>query len=320
MSIAGFFASGVWSVVFGLLFLVMAVFLVYFLAIVEGGWEKIIGTVFFFLGIVFCIWGFFFSMTHRVVPVNERGIVYDATTGSIVGEPRGSGLTSIPFFGSRIVTFPASINYQACQDFTPSVKGGYEVKLTTCFYIDASQVDWVLQFKRYNQFEVAKILEIWRNQVAPNVAGAMKEYTPQQLTYERDTISQVILKSVKPWFDKEGIPVNSVSLVNWDFTNKDVSAAFDQTILANTKQAQEQALFDASKVKRDRELFEADTRVQVANRVATGQKDAMQVLGIKSEEGVLQWFMLQWLQGLPTPPGNLILSLGEKLPVAVPTK
>jgi hypothetical protein len=208
-----------------------------------------------------------------------------------------------------------------CQNFTPSVKGGYEVKLTTCFYIDASNIDWAIQFKKYNNPDVNKIVEVWGNQIAPSIAGVVKDYTPQQLTYEREAISKGIFKSVQSWFESEGIVLRSAQFVNWDFTNKDVGAAFDQTILANTKQAQEQALFEAAKVRRDRELFEADTRVQVANRVATGQKDAMQVLGIKSEESVLQWFMIQWLQGLPTPPANLILSLGGgSLPVAVPTK
>lgn len=165
MSIAGFFASGVWSVIFGLLLLVFIVLALYSLAVVDGLVEKPIAGGFFLLLTGLSLWGFIFSMTHRVIQVNERAMVYDTTSGSIVGGMRDSG------------------------------------------------------------------------------------------------------------------------------------------------------------IKRDRELFEADTRVQVANRVATGQKDAMQTLGIKSEEGVLQWFMIQWLQALPNPPANLPLSLGgEKIVPAVSTK
>lgn len=236
---------------------------------------------------------FLHAATNVVVGPNDRAVVVESTTGQVIGDVRTPGLTGVPLFGPQVITFPGAQNLEVCNDFTPSVKGGYGVKLTTCFYFNAGSVDWVTQFKRYNRYSFDALKAAWFNQLSPLVAEVVKNVTPQQLTAERGSVAELMLSTMQPWFKKEGILVNSMSLPNWDFSNADVARVFDQTIVAQTAQAQEQAKFDAAQITRKTELYVVETQ----QLVAAEQWKALNALGITTEAGRLEWVKLQWLVG-----------------------
>lgn len=301
MSILGFIANFWWA----LAFFVLAIgCFVWFLIALFGSFDRnnrdagrlaqaiiaVVATLFFVM-----MW--YFSATHAVVPMYTSAVVVDKTTSKIVGNVREPGLLEVPLLGSAVYYYPAATNAERCEDFTPSVKGGYEVSLKLCFYLNADKVDWPNQISRYNRPDWDNLWAAWANQLAPLVAKGIKDSPPQDLTNKRDTVSDSIKSNVAGFFETEKVPLNSLSLRNWKFTNPDMQKEFDKTLIAQTQSATEQAGLDAAVIARQRELYVADTDVQKANKMAEGQRTAMKTLGISSEDGVIHWLTIQWLLG-----------------------
>ncbi len=312
MSVLGWLANG-WAatlfIILGLVSFVLTLWMAitYFDQYANKRKRVILAVVFLLSTFLFGL-GSHFSLTHRVIPFNQQGIVLDKTTGSIVGSMRESGLTTRPILSSEVKKFPAGTQQEVCWDFLPSVKGGYEVKLTTCFYLDLSRVDWVEHVTEYNTFNFETIKAAWGNQLAPKVAEAVKEYTPANLTAERGAVVKSINTETGSWFEAEQVPLVRVSLAFWDFTNPEVAKAFDDTVVAQTLSAKEQAEFDAAAIERQTKNYKADTDIQVLEKLTRGQLDAMRSLGIESEDAVIRFLTLQWLLSLERPPENLIIS------------
>jgi hypothetical protein len=138
---------------------------------------------------------------------------------------------------------------------------------------------------------------------------------------ERDAVSSAVYDNVNPWFSNEGITLNRVSLKDWDFTNKDVGKAFDETIVAQTLQAQAQAKYDAAIVERKQQLYIAETQGLVMKQLAQDQYEAMRKLGVISEDSVIRWLTIQWLKNLDKTPNNVIVNTGgNAVPVTVGTQ
>jgi hypothetical protein len=309
--IMGFFANTLWTWAFPILALVFLVIAAWrFLGgdsrygITKGRVAQ--GAVFLLLGLV-CIAGYFFSATHGVVPVNRKALVVNVATGQVVDGVRDSGLTTLPLWTGRVHTFHGGTDEQV---FTPSVQGGYEVLVTTCFFIDLSEVDWLDQYSRYAT-GYDGLLGVWKNQLAQYVAFAIKEYKPQQLTEDRNEVAEGIETQVRPWFRSEKIPLSRVYLANWDFTNEKVGEAYDQTIIAQTQQIVAEAEYDAAETRRKTAEYEAET----ANLVVTSRtevlKEALDELEIDSEEWVIQYLTIQWLREVdPASLRSIVLNVG----------
>jgi hypothetical protein len=317
MNFLGFLASG-WIAWVAFLIAIVVIFVIIW-RLMEGG---LISAGIMAVVEIFLIWVFIFGNTHRVVPLNHKGVVIDRTVGNIIGATRNSGLTNVPFFGSTLYLFPSASNQQVCYDFTPSVKGGYEVKMNVCFYIDMSKMNWVKQIERYNQYDYNNLVKVWIAQVSPKVAESIKEFMPADLTGQRAKVSQTILHATEEWFDSENMKLNNVAVANWNFTNPAVSQAYDQTVIAQTAQMRAQAELDAAK-----------TKLEAIQTMAEGQSVALKKLGIVGENATVQWLYLQYLQGLNATPivvvnsgsGNSspivgVNTEGQPLPTAEPKK
>jgi hypothetical protein len=271
------------------------------------------------LAITLCLFAFV-CHTHRVVGVNERAIVINRWSGQIVGDTRPSGTTTIPFLSGRVLSYPAEKSHEKCDDFTPSVQGGYEIKTHICFYFDASTVDWVNQFRRYNQSYTALSQGPWKNQLSPQVALATRNYIPSDLTNQRDKVTQDLFTTTGAWFKGEGITLNSIVLQNWDFTDAKIRDQYNQTIASqNQTLVYEQQLVAAQK-QRDLQLYQQETKNEVLAAAARGELAYLNSLGVTDPDTIARILTIQYLQNLPTPPQNVILSTGGNVPPSAPTK
>lgn len=315
----GFFANTFWTVAFPCLAGVLGVIGLLLVASEDRARGKAISGLFCWVLTVVCIFGFVFSATHGVIGVNKRAVVVSWATGSIVNETRSPGLTSLPFATGRILIFNGGTSEQVCYDFTPSVLGGYEVRMKTCFLLNLRAVDWVAQYSKYAT-GYGDTVAIWGNQLAQYVAVAVKEYRPQDLTAKRDEVTDKIKTSTAPWLENEGIPVAGVALANWDFSNAQVAKAYDDTVIAQTRVMVAQADYNAAVTQRDVDTFRADTANMVLASRTTALLDAVKRLGITSDQAKVDYLTLQWLAGVsPSDLRSIILNMGtEQVQPAVP--
>jgi hypothetical protein len=247
---------------------------------------------------IFFIWAFLFGQTHALVAPNKTMLVVNRSTGLPVGGLRQPGITSIPLWTSLRYVYPSQSEYQWCPVFTPSIKNGVGVTMTICFTIDASQIDWLEQFQRYNGNE-AVVTTAWQNALQDQVAIAVSIYESRDLTNQRNVVTDAILTQLKPWFVPHGITVKQIGLKDWSFTSEAMNIAYEQAQLAQTK-------IDVANA----ELQAAQIQVQTAKI----RRDACTAAGLTSEAACLQYLQLQWLAGLPQAPANLVVSLGGSAP------
>ena len=300
MDLMGFLANGVCAWISLVLCLIAVVSAIAFIMNDDIGKSNLVGSAFFGMFALLFIFEFFFGNTHQVIPLNYKAVVVDSTTGKIVGDTRSSGMTDFPFFGSSLYKFPSATNQNICKDFTPSVQGGYEVKINICFYVDTSNADWVTQIKKYNKYEYEELVNLWIPQIAPKIAESVKDYIPADLTGKRAEVSAKLLENTKAVFAKENLVLNNVALTNWDFTNPEVAKAYDQTVVARTAQMKAQAELDASQ-----------TSLKALEVMSEGQSLSLKKLGISGENAVVQWLYLQWLQKSNTTPVVVVNSGGN---------
>jgi len=263
---------------------------------------------------IFLVWAFIFSGTHRVVPVNSIAILENTMAGKIENTLQ-SGLVETPFIGYELHMFPAVQNLQICNEFTPSVKGGYGVKTNICFYINSSAVDWKAQVKSYNSWDTNALVGAWYNQVAGIVGDTIKEYSPADLTGNKLAISELLYGKVNPKFNQLGVQLNSVQFMNWDFQSAEMSAEYDKTITAQTQSIQAEAELARAEVERKTRMYKQDTEILAMTQWVEAQKKQMELLELESEEAKLDWLKLQWLRENPN--STVIVTMGNSSNVLV---
>lgn len=287
----------------GIAFLIWAIFL---FAEKENGTAGITG----FIGLVFIVGGTWFQ-THRIVPVNHVGVSRSTFSQDLQGlhEP---GIASKPFFGS-MYQYPASTRYEKCEQYTPAIKGSYGIVLDLCFYYNTGQVDWLEEIYSTGSLNAGSIMGVWRNSIVGDVARSIKKYTPEALSDNRAEVERAIFENVSPWFDERGVPLTGISFKNWDFASAEVAKAFDESIVSQRRITEQTALYEAAKISRDRETFEAETARLVAER----QKEALNTLGLSGQAAVdYLWIKLLGEQGKA--PDVLILNGTSNVPVSIP--
>lgn len=266
---------------------------------------------------ILLIIGWIYSVGHRLVPLNSSALIIDNTTSTVVGDLRPAGLTTKPFWSASMVIFPANKVYEWCPDFTPSTVGTYEVKVTVCMYIDASQTDWKRQYlSRRGGTNV--IFPAIQNTIAEKVALVVKKYKPLELTTKRDEVSLDLFNITKEMLADEKLPLVRVSLKNWDFTNANVRAAFDEAVISQTLIDKAQADYAAAEVERKAQEYRANTANLISSNLADGYATSCKKLGITQENLMLNCVSTLWLAGLKNPPANLVVGVGQNPSVAIP--
>lgn len=251
-------------------------------------------------------------VTHDQVPSQYVGVTKSVVSQRLEG-PFQAGIISRPFFGS-IYTYPASSNMERCEVFTPAIKGSYGITAEICFYVDASSIDWLAEVNKTGTFDANAIMGTWRNNVVGDVAKTVKPFTPEELNDKRDVVEADIFEKVNPWFAERGIVLNNVSFKNWDFTSPEVAAAFDTSIVSQRKITEQAALLEAAKIAREREVYEANTALFVAE----SQKRSLETLGLEGSDAV-NYLWIKALSDGQKVPDVVILGAGG-VPVTVPIK
>jgi hypothetical protein len=246
--------------------------------------------------------------THRIVPTQYAGIGKNSFTQKLSG-PYPSGIAPKPFFGS-MYQYPASSALERCEQYTPAIKGSYGITLDLCLYYDAGNVNWVKEVNRTGSLGADRIMAVWRNSIVGDVARSVKDFTPEALSDNRSEIEQAIFENISPWFKERGVPLTRVSFKNWDFTSEEVAKSFDASIVSQRKITEQTALFEAAKVSRKREEYEAETARLVAER----QKDSLTLLGLQGDAAVQYLWIKALTESNKTPD---VLILGTNAPIAI---
>lgn len=275
--------------------------------LIEGG---IVSTIVLFvisLVVACCGW---WLQTHRIIPTQYVGVTRATFSQELDGLYQ-SGMVTKPFFGT-VYNFPSSSNYERCEQYTPAIKGSYGITIDLCFYYDAGNIDWLAEINKVGSLDANSIMSIWRNNVVGDVARSVKEYTPEALSDNRSEVENAIFENVLPWFNERGIPLLRVSFKNWDFTSDEVAKSFDASIVSQRKITEQTALFEAAKISREREKYEAET----SKLVAEWQKEALDVLGFEDKAAV-EYLWIKMLSEQGKTPDVLILGTSN-VPVSIP--
>jgi hypothetical protein len=263
------------------------------------------------VSLIALIIGVWFQM-HRIIPTQHVGVSRSTFSQKLYGLHQ-AGLITKPFFGS-VYEYPASSSFQRCEKYTPAIKGSYGITIDLCFYYDTGHVDWLAEINKTGNLKDDSIMSVWRNSVVGNVAKSVKEYTPEALSDNRAEVEQTIFENVEPWFTERNIPLVRVSFKNWEFTSPQVAENFDASIVSQRKITEQMALFEAAKISRDREKYEAET----AKLVAEWQRVALDELGLEGQTAIdYLWIKMLTEQGKS--PDVLILGTSN-IPVSIPLK
>lgn len=271
----------------------------------EGG----MAITLFLISVIVAVPGIWMQ-THRIVPTQHVGVSRSTFSQELDGL-YPAGIMRKPFFGS-VHLYPASSDNERCERYTPAIKGSYGITLDLCYYYDAGNVDWLKEINRTGSLKADYIMSVWRNSVVGDVARSVKDYTPEALSDNRAGVELAIFENVLPWFTERGVPLVRVSFKNWDFTSEDVAKSFDNSIVSQRKITEQTALFEAAKISRERELYEAETAKQVAER----QKESLNLLGLEGDAAV-QYLWIKVLSESNKTPDVLILG-GGNVPISIP--
>lgn len=292
----------------GVLWILFAIaFVAVIWAILDGdnGTRVFVGVV-----AVVLLFGALYAQTHTIVPTQSVGISRNSLSQELSQE-LPPGLQSKPFFG-RIYTFPSSTATEYCTQYNPSLKGSYGVNVDLCYYINTENVNWRNEVESTGSLDSNFIWNVWRNSVVSRVAEAIKTYTPEQVSENRDVVEAKIFENVTPWFNDRGVTVSTVSLVNWDFTSDTVAATFDESIVSQRKITEQAALLEAAKLSRERQLYESDTALQVA----LAQQEMLNNLGFVGQDAInYLWITLYKEQ--ETAPNMVIVPSGVDASISV---
>lgn len=252
--------------------------------------------------------GWFVTGTNIVVSANTAVLVINQSSGQPEPYLRHPGIQGVPMFFRDTLEFPYRSDWQWCPSFSPSVRGGAGVNEKICFTIDATQVDWVSQYRRYGG-GVDTVTGNWQNELTQGVADATALYVPRELTDSRDKVVKSIKDQTEDRWVFLGVIVKSISLVNWEFTDAALKTAYDNAFLSQTKVDQANFDLQAAQVEQQTSGVQADTQVQVAQKLANGHVIACKTAGMTTPELCIAYLQIIWLNDQK--PSNLVVSVGN---------
>ncbi len=230
-----------------------------------------------------------YSLTHVVIPINNKGLVINTNTQTIDGEDRPSGVVSIPLMGAKVLTFPSVASYRPCEDETPAIAQSVAVTMTICYSSDASQINWKQQFLRQGEETAEKMFGKWHTLRSQTVSQAVGAVTTTDLTTDIVGVGKKIFEKAVLVFQAEGVPLNGVVVQFWDFANKEAGKIID------TKTADARADIEKAKLEREAALVRAQTSNDVMLKQTEGISKALDVLGIVDSQSRAKVFELRML-------------------------
>lgn len=312
------FANGVATLLFILLFLGAVVFALFL--IFEGRSDALLIVPAVML--VCSVFGLSYSLTHRVVPANQRWVVINTLKGEVQGGVRKSGITKMPLIRD-IHKYPGAQEQLFCIQYTPALKEGYEIAVDVCGTYDSSVLDWEQMYKAYNFTEEEQLLAHWANQSKEVVRTVFVDVDYSKLTTEIPEVSNQIREKLNFWFQDWGVSVSNVVLKNWDFTSEQVKLQVDKASSASMQKTIESQLLEAAKLARERQLYQVETSNLILKKRGLGLQDFIESLGIKDDSAKAQIAtQMTWYSYAENPPEGIqiVLSVGSggSVPVSIP--
>jgi hypothetical protein len=266
------------------------------------------------LGVLWVVCAF----TMVVQPATNMVVVYsDGTVDSQTFQP---GLHTRPLVGASFYEFQAQQNYQWCPDFTPALQSGVEVKVTVCYRLDASNIQWRDQYLKWHT-DQAGIFESWRKEIAAYVALAMKDVSVTDIRNDRLSVARDILAKTEAWSETSGVHFSSALISNWDFTNPKVGEQYDSQIAASLQSEALAAKQQAAVQDRQLQLYLADTYAQVLKARAQADRGALEQLGLPNSQWsyyLINQRLLSFVENAKS--ANIVLSVGgQQSPFVYPT-
>ena len=227
--------------------------------------------------------------THTVVPTQYVGISRNLITQEL-GAPQHSGIASKPYLGTMHL-FPAAGAGEYQTKYIASLDGSYGVWLDLYLYIDYANIDWRKEIELTGQLGANEIVTTWRNSLSVRVANTVNNMTPETLSEQRAVVESAIYNTMNEWFRERGITLVRVSFDDWDFTSEAVAAAFDESIVSQRKITEQIALLEAAKASRERELYEVETAMLVAQQ----QAEVFETLGLTGDQ-IVSYAWIQYFK------------------------
>ncbi len=313
----GFLANGIAAFLFAVVCIV---------GIVAGlsmlfGYEKegrILGVVFLLIAVV-AGFGWHWSATHRVVPVNQRWLVINTATGEIDGPVRKSGIIEKPFWFYQIKKYPGAVQQPFCLDFYPALKEGYEVKAHICGVYDAANLDWAEQYRLHNFENEGDMLRYWTDQAKDEVRAVFKKVDYASLNSDTVAVSRSLNDRLTAWLASQGVEANSITLSNWDLTSEEVKRQIDAASAASFQKTVEEQKLAAAEVARRRQLYEVETANLVLQERSKGLGALFASLGITDDNAkAFLAAQMAWMAYAENPPSGVTVVIGADA-IAVPT-
>lgn len=312
---------GVWACL-SLLFLAAALWVLLPLLTDDAHEARLIFIIPTLLALVFLALAFaytwFFASTHVIVPVDTVAVIESSATGQIDGAQRSPGVVDVPLTGAKVLLFPAQPNFQWCDEYHPSASGGIAVKITPCWILDASAINWQQELIRTGKESATDVLTQFHNPLSDVVASTAHNLTIEQMG-DQAGVAASLKKAAGDVFAGEGIVLKSVSIQNWDFENPEIGKLYDQAAVSQTGKLKAEADQQAALAEKQAAL----TRAQTANDVLTLQTQALNqaltTLGVadsQSRANVLQLRML--LEFLTTHPSVTLIVSANGAPAISP--
>lgn len=232
------------------------------------------------------------ASTGFIVAPTEKAYILNTTTGNYDDAEYGPGLHFHPLINSRVTYAPAASEYPWCPNYTPTIRGGYEITMEGCAFLNTADMNWVELMILTGSSDYKGVLNNWYKQTSTMIAEITPGFSYNQFRDYRDQVQQNLFDALQPWFAEKGITLIRFTIPNFDFTNPAVAAAFDDTATSQAREQQSSNLMAIAEQERQRMLFEAETQNLVLNALAAGQSGALDQLGIDAD-AARAWYLVQ---------------------------
>lgn len=242
-----------------------------------------------------------------VVPPNAQLMIIDRATGKPEPAIQKAGVIDLGLgwqISKTVMLFPSHSDYQFCRDYSPSDKQGLGLKVSYCFTLDATKINWSQQFAKWNA-DAAGIMNAWQTEIQEGVARGFSALDAKDLRTKGADLTAAINNNVGAWFETNVTIIKTQSLKDWNFSDPAIGQTFDQSNL------------NLAKAQTDKSVAELERETQKIR--ATTALQSCQAAGFTTQGDCLSFLQYIWLSGQTSNP-NIIVSAGngQQPNVAVP--
>lgn len=262
-----------------------------------------LGQTCIFVLMFICIYFWFFAATHFRVPINERSLLINTISQTIVGV-REHGVQSKPLLGVSVEDWPANSQY-----LVPVIMKGGKQSATTAngtsvyddvnIYLNLSEMDLEGAYKAVNG-NWEKFLE---KNLLPGLLSVSRSVSQKFSTYDhttkRDQWEKQYETEVEAYLSdaSKGFKIKLVkgsTIMSWDFVNNEDAKAYDDANRAAYKATQNSNELAALKI----ESQMVDTKNEILRKSADGTIESVRKWNdfLKAQPPEMRPYLMQYLK------------------------